>query len=98
MFLISFDFFLPLLVSTIYIYIYCINSHSKGKNKTSKNWTVEKFESTSLLPTLLIRLIPMSITERKAHLCPDAVAMGDGPLGGRGSSQVLISITTLSKV
>lgn len=33
-----------------------------------------------------------------AHLCPDAVAMGDGPLGGRGSSQVLISITTLSRV
>lgn len=32
------------------------------------------------------------------HLCPDAVAMGEGPLGGRGSSQVLISISTLSRV
>lgn len=31
------------------------------------------------------------------HLCPDAVAIGDGPLGGRGSSQVLISISTLSR-
>lgn len=29
-------------------------------------------------------------------LCPDAVAIGDGPLGGRGSSHVLISIITLS--
>lgn len=33
-----------------------------------------------------------------AHLWPDAVAMGDGPFGGRGSSQVLISISTLSRV
>lgn len=32
------------------------------------------------------------------HFCPDAVAMGEGPLGGRGSSQVLISISTLSRV
>lgn len=33
----------------------------------------------------------------KVHLCPDAVAKGDGPLGGRGSSHVLISIITLSR-
>lgn len=32
-----------------------------------------------------------------AYLCPEAVAIGDGPLGARGSSQVLISITTLSR-
>ena len=35
---------------------------------------------------------------KSAYLCPDAVAMGDGPFGGRGSSQVLISISTLSRV
>lgn len=39
-----------------------------------------------------------SVKNSSAHLCPDAVAMGEGPLGGRGSSQVLISISTLSSV
>lgn len=39
-----------------------------------------------------------SVKSRSAHLCPDAVAIGEGPFGGRGSSQVLISISTLSSV
>lgn len=32
-----------------------------------------------------------------AYLCPEAVAIGDGPLGFRGSSHVLISMITLSR-
>jgi hypothetical protein len=31
------------------------------------------------------------------NLCPEARAMGDCPLGGRGSSQVFISTSTLSR-
>lgn len=37
------------------------------------------------------------LMEILAYLCPEAVAIGDGPLGFRGSSHVLISIITLSK-
>lgn len=33
----------------------------------------------------------------KAYLWPAVIAMGEGPLGGRGSSHVLISTSTLSK-
>lgn len=34
---------------------------------------------------------------RSIYLCPAVMAIGEGPLGGRGSSQVLISTSTLSK-
>lgn len=36
--------------------------------------------------------------EDMVYLCPEAVAIGEGPLGARGSSHVLISIMTLSRV
>lgn len=39
---------------------------------------------------------PLGFELSNTDLCPEAIAIGEGPLGGRGSSQVLISITTLS--
>lgn len=43
---------------------------------------------------------PLNVSEnvcRSTYLCPAVMAIGEGPLGGRGSSQVLISTSTLSK-
>lgn len=40
---------------------------------------------------------PVTKINRNSYLCPEAVAIGDGPLGFRGSSHVLISIITLSR-
>lgn len=69
-------------------------AEERRENGISK---VRKKKISSTRPK--VKLTELVLVRRgSTHLCPDAVAMGEGPLGGRGSSQVLISISTLSRV
>lgn len=56
----------------------------------------EKFQVTFKEKTVAIHTLEITGLEA-TNLCPEARAMGDCPLGGRGSSQVLISTSTLSR-
>lgn len=41
--------------------------------------------------------IPLKKVPNRHHLWPAVMAIGEGPFGARGSSQVLISTSTLSR-
>lgn len=77
---------------------------NKGKKENTKQWM---HKSTNGTTNQQGKKIEMTLGKNSlcqsyrlmeiAYLCPEAVAIGDGPLGFRGSSHVLISIITLSK-